>query len=167
MNVLAVAIKTLLDADTGAGGVAALVGTDGDGLKQIYHAKASPKAVPPYVIFREPLDTPLYTYGPTVSGDHVFYAIQAFAADSPTASGTSMAGSLADRIRTLLLSPALTVSGKSVRYCAPLQIMNPTEEWDDINSRWIYGRGWLVEMWVADTVLQITTESEVILEADV
>ena len=149
MNVLAAGLMTLLSADTGAGGVATIVGTDGDGNKQIYQSKASQKAIPPYVLIREPSDFPQYAFGNSNQADHVFYLVQGFAADSPTASGPATAGTLADRIRALCLNPSLTVSGKTVVSCAPLQTTTPLEEWDDTNSRWIYSRGWLIDIWVA------------------
>ncbi len=151
MNTLDAGVYSLLAADTASGGVANIVGTDGDGVKQIYQGKASQKASPPYVIFWQPNDFPQYAFGNTVQSDHVFYAVQGFAADTPTASGPSTAGSLADRLRVLFLNPTLTVTGKTVLSCRPLQTLNPSEDWDDTNGRWVYSRGWIVETWVASS----------------
>lgn len=132
----------MLDADSGAGGVAALA-TGGT-----YQLDAPQGTTPPYVIWQEASDMPTYAFGNSNQADHVFYMIRAFAVDANT-SGQSQVGAIADRLKTLLTNPSLTVSGKAVLSARFDRSYPPLKEWDAANNRYIYSRGILCEVWVA------------------
>jgi len=148
VNALDAGLYSVLAGDTGAGGVAALVGTDRDSNKKIYQLDAPQKADPPYVLFQEAQDTPGYTFGNIDVYDHVFYLVRAFTVDANT-TGPAQAGILADRLKVLLTNPSLTVSGKTVLSARFDRSYPPLKEWDGANNRYFYSRGVLVEIWVS------------------
>ena len=141
MNVLDTALKTKLDADTGAGGVANLA-TGG-----IFQLDAPQKTVPPYLIFQEANDTPGYTFGNLLAFDHVYYVLRAFAVNA-NEDGPQTAGKIADRLKVLLTNPSLAVSGKTVLSCRFDRSYPPLKEFDSANNRFIYSRGVLIETWL-------------------
>lgn len=127
--------------------MASLVGTDGDGNKQIYQLIAGRTANFPYVIYQELLDTAAYTFT-ALSADHVFYQIKALAVDA-NSSGPVIAGQIADRLRVLLTDPVLNVSGKTVLYCRFIRSIPAYAERDEAGDRYIYHRGGVYELWIA------------------
>lgn len=133
-----------LIADSGAGGVA-LLATGG-----IYNGRAL-DAVPDYVVFEELIDNPAYGFGNSLQYDYVPYVIRAFAVDGANggSSGKTKAGVIVDRLRVLLLNPALTITGKTLQCCRMLRTTNPTDEWDESNRRYVYGRGGIFDIWVS------------------
>lgn len=142
MNALDIAIYSKLTGDTGAGGVNTLA-TGG-----IHQMKAPQTAGLPRVHFQELLDTALYTFA-ALSADHVFYQFKALAADTPTDEGATLAGTIAERMRTVLFDPTMTVTGKTLLYCRFERSIPPYPEWDDANSRDIYHKGFIAEIWLA------------------
>lgn len=145
MIVLEVGLQAVLDNDAA---LIALIGTDTDGNKKTYQGKTPQGVVPPYLIWQEASDFPGYAFGNTLRYDHTFYMFRAFAVDANT-SGASQAGAIADRLKVLLTNPSLTVSGKSVLSARFDRSYPPTEEFDSANNRHIWGRGVLIEVWVA------------------
>ena len=131
-----------LAADSGAGGVA-LLATGG-----IFQLDAPQKTTPPYVVFQEAHDTPGYTFGNTLAFDHVFYMIRGFAVNA-NEDGPQTAGKIADRLKTLLTNPSLTVTGKTVLSCRFDRGYPPLKEFDSANNRFIYSRGVLIEAWLS------------------
>ena len=144
MNVLDEAIYSALSGDSGAGGVATLA-TGG-----IFNGRAL-DAVPTYVVFEELVDNPGYAFGNSVQFDYIPYVVRAFAVDDVNGgnSGPRKAGTLVDRSRALLLNPILSITGKTLLTCRMLRSTNPTDEWDESQSRFIYGRGTIFDIWVA------------------
>ncbi len=142
MNVLDIAIKSALSADSAPGGVAALA-TGG-----IFQLDAPQGTSPPYLIFQEANDQPGYTFGNTLVYDHAFYMIRGFTADGNT-SGQAQASVIADRLKTLLTNPSLSVSGKTVLSSRFDRSYPPLKEFDSANNRWIYSRGVLCEIWLS------------------
>lgn len=146
MNVLDASISTALDADSGAGGVAALA-TGGT-----FQLDAPQGTVPPYVIWQEASDFPGYAFANTLKYDHVFYMLRAFAVDDPNTtheSGPLTAGKIADRLKALLTNPSLSVSGKTLLSARFDRSYPPLKEWDAANNRYVYSRGILCEVWVS------------------
>lgn len=150
MNALDVGLAAVLEADTGAGGIATLVGVDQNSLKKIYQLDAPQKVTPPYVLWQEVHDLPGYAFGNTLKFDHAFYMLRAFAVDANT-SGPSQVSVIADRLKTLLTNPSLSVSGKVVLSARFDRSYPPLKERDNANSRYVYSRGILCEVWVANT----------------
>lgn len=148
MNALDVGLRAVLVADTGAGGVNhATTGATGG----IFQLNAPQKTVPTYVIFQEAADTPNYAFGNSNQADHIFYMIRVFAVDDPNAtlgSGPFRAGAMADRLKTLLTNPSMTVTGHTLLSARFDRTYPPLSEWDGANNRYIYSRGILIEVWV-------------------
>lgn len=144
MNVLDIAVYSKLTGDAGAGGVNTLA-TGG-----IHQMKAPQTAGLPRVVFQELTRKNLYTFRVLAAG-HVFYQFKALAADTPTDEGATLAGTIADRMETLLLDPTMTITGKTLLYCRPDTSIPPYPEWDDVNSRDIYHKGFIAELWLAPT----------------
>ena len=142
MIALDVGIRAALVADSGAGGVAALA-TGG-----IFQLDAPQGTTPPYAIFQEASDMPGYAFGNSLQCEHFFYMFRAFAVDANT-SGPAQAGAIADRLKTLLTNPSLTVSGKTVISARFDRSYPPLKEWDGANNRYFYSRGILCEIWLA------------------
>jgi hypothetical protein len=135
-NALDAAIYSTLTGDTGAGGVNTLA-TGG------IHQMIAPQAAGlPRVIFQEILNTPSYSFKQLIS-DHVYYQLKALAADTPTDEGVTMAGTIAERMRTVLLNASLNGS----IYCRMQRSIPVFAEWDDANSRHIYHKGFICEIW--------------------
>lgn len=147
MNVLDVGLAAVLEADTGAGGVATLVGVDQNNLKKIYQLDAPQKVTPPYVLWQEVHDLPGYAFGNTLKFDHAFYMLRAFAVDANT-SGPSQVSVIADRLKTLLTNPSLSVSGGTVMSARFDRSYPPLKERDNASNRYVYSRGILCEVWV-------------------
>ena len=141
MNALDAALYTVLNADTGAGGVKTIA-TGG-----IFQLDAPQKTVPPYLIFQEANDTPGYTFGNLLVFDHVYYMLRAFAVNA-NEDGPQTAGKIADRLKVLLTNPSLTVTGKAVLSCRFDRSYPPLKEFDSANNRFIYSRGVLIEAWL-------------------
>jgi len=130
------AIYSLLTADTGSGGVNTLA-TGG-----IHQLTAPLTAGLPRVIFQEVLVTPAYSFS-TLNADNVYYQLKGLAADTPTDEGASMAAKIAERMRTLLFNAVLNGS----IYCRMQRSIPAFSEWDTVNSRHIYHKGFIVQIW--------------------
>lgn len=141
MNALDIAIYSNLTGDTGAGGVNTLA-TGG-----IHQLKAPQTAGLPRVHFQELLDSPLYSFA-ALSADHFFYQFKALAADT-TVEGATLAGTIAERMRSILSDPTMTVTGKTLLYCRFERSIPPYAEWDEANGRDIYHKGFIAEIWLA------------------
>lgn len=142
VNVLDDAIGRKLIADTGTGGVNhATTGATGG----IYQFGPPESAGFPRIHFQEILHTAQYSFQ-TLSADHVYYQYTAFAVDE-NEPGAITAGRLADRVRTVLTDPVLTVTGKATLYCRFDRSIPSSREWD--GKRFIYQRGGYVEVWLA------------------
>ena len=133
---LDIAIQSLLTGDTGAGGVNTLA-TGG-----IHQLTAPLSAGLPRVIFQEILVTPAYSFS-TLNSDAVYYQLKALAADTPTDQGVSMAATIAERMRTILFN---TILNGSI-YCRMQRSIPAFSEWDTVNSRHIYHKGFVVQIW--------------------
>jgi len=142
MNALDIGLRAALVADSGTGGVAALA-TGG-----IHQQDAPEKTVEPYVIFQEASNDPTYAFGNALQADHFFYLIRAVAADA-NESGPVTVAKIADRLKTLLTNPSLSVSGKTLLSCRFDRSYPPLRERDEVNQRNVYVRGILAELWVA------------------
>lgn len=152
MNVLDAAIYLMMVSDTGAGGIATI---STGGIHQLDAPEEQPDGsatVPPYTIFRSASNDPNYTFGNTLAFNYGVYAIQGYATDVPAGvpmpDGLSVSGAIADRLFTLFLNAALTVSGRTVACCRPLSEIAPQKERDTTSNRWLYSRGWLIETWL-------------------
>lgn len=145
MYQLDIGLRTVLTADTGAGGVSTLA-TGG-----IHQMDAPEGTSPPYVIFREASDLPLYGFGNSLQADHFFYYFMGVAVDA-NESGPVTAAKIADRLKFILTNPtnpSLTVSGKTVVGCRFDRSYPPLKERDETGQKWIYTRGILAEVWLA------------------
>lgn len=142
MNVLEQAIYSELTGDTGASGVNTLA-TGG-----IHQLVAPQDAGLPRVYFQQLLNTALYSFA-ALSADHFFYQFKALAADTPTAEGATLAGTIAERMRSILLDPTMSVTGKTLIYCRFERSIPAFAEWDEANSRHIYHKGFIAELWLA------------------
>lgn len=144
---LDIGLRAALLADSDPGGVAALA-TGG-----IHQQDAPDKTVEPYVIFQEASDFGIYALGNSLKADHVFYLIRGVAGETVNGntneSGVVIVAKIADRARILFTNPTLTVSGKTVLSCRFDRSYPPLKERDEINQRWIYVRGVLVEIWLS------------------
>lgn len=145
MLVLDAGLQAVMDADSA---LIALIGTDADNNKKTYQGKAPQGVVPPYLIWQEVTDVPGYAFGNTLKYDHAFYMFRAFAVDANT-SGPAQTGAIADRLKSLLTNPTLTVTGQTVLSARFDRSYPPLEEFDAANNRHIWGRGVLIEVWVA------------------
>ena len=142
MLALDIGLKSALDADTIAGGVKTLA-TGG-----IHQLRAPEKTVEPYVVFQEAGDFPIYAFRNTLIADHIFYFIKGVAIDL-NEGGATIVAKIADRLKTLLTNPTLTVSGKTVLSCRFDRSYPPMVERDEVNQRDVYSRGILAEIWVS------------------
>jgi hypothetical protein len=130
--------------DTGAGGVNhSSTGATGGFFQMV----APQLAGFPRVHFQEILDTALYSFV-NLQADHCYYQITAFAVDG-NESGPYTAGRLAERARTLLTNPSMSVSGKSLLYSRFDRSVPAKAEWDEGGSRYIYSKGFYLELWLA------------------
>lgn len=146
MTTLDAAMRTVMTADTGSGGV----NHSSTGATGGFHQLDAPQGtLYPYVVFQEASDVPGYAMGNALKFDHVFYMIRAFAKDSPTDGGAIVVGSLADRLKVLFTNPSLSVSGKTIMSCRFDRSFPPLKEKDRITSGdFVYSRGVLVEVWL-------------------
>jgi hypothetical protein len=144
MNALDVAIKAILDADSTANvGVASLAS---GGIAQL----DAEGLTPPYLIFQEANDLAFYAFGNTLQADHFYYMFRGFAVDNPNGdSGVLRVAKIADRLKTILTNPNMSVSGHTFLGCRFDRSYPPTKERDVTGQRYIYGRGVLVEIWIA------------------
>lgn len=138
------AIYAKMVADTGAGGVNhATTGATGG-----FHQGVAPQnATFPRIHFQELLDTAFYSFQ-TLKIDHCYYQFTAFAVNS-NETGTKTAGRLAERARTLFTDPSMSVSGKTLLYSRFERTIPPTFQWDDTSNRYIYSKGFILELWLA------------------
>lgn len=142
MNALDAAIYTKLTGDTGAGGVNALA-TGG-----IHQLIATGTLGFPRVHYQELLNTGIYSFN-TLSADHCYYQFTAFAVDGQVG-GAVLAGTIAERIRTLLTDPSMAVTGKTLIYCRFERSIPARAELDLDGSRHIYSKGGIYEVWLAN-----------------
>ena len=144
MNALDIAIYSLMTIDTGAGGVNhATTGATGG-----FHQLVAPQnAGFPRIHFQEILDTALYSFRNLIS-DHCYYQFTVYAVDS-NETGTTTAGRLAERLRSLLTDTSMSVTGRTLLYSRFERSFPASAEWDDTNSRNIYSKGFLLELWLA------------------
>lgn len=154
MNALDTAIYSLMTADTGTDGVNnATTGATGG-----FHQLIAPQAATfPRIHWQEILDTAHYTFR-NLSADHCYYQFTVFAVDSPTEEGVTCAGRLAERLRVLLTDPSMTVSGKTLLYSRFDRSIPARAELE--LSRFIYAKGFYLEMWLADEVGQLLAEPD-------
>lgn len=145
MNALDVALRAKLLADTGPGGVNnATTGATGG-----FHQLVAPqKAGFPRFHFQELIDTALYSFT-RLKADHVFYQFTVFAVDSNEA-GTATSGRLAERARIVLTDPAIDIEGKRLIYSRFERSIPPQAEWDDVNNKYIYNKGFILELYAVD-----------------
>jgi hypothetical protein len=137
------ALKAVFDADTGAGGVNHAT----TGATAGFHQSIAPQGTGlPRVEYHELLTTPEYTFRSRVA-DHSFYQIKALAADTPTGAGPTIAGNLSERMQVLLKDNSLGL-GSTTLYCRVERTIPPFPEWDDINHRYIYHKGFICELWL-------------------
>ena len=142
MNALEISLYSKLTGDTGPGGVNTLA-TGG-----IHQLIAPQTAGLPRVHFQQLLDTAAYSFS-ALSADHFFYQFKALAADTPTDEGATLAGTIAERMRTVLFDPTMTVTGKTLLYCRFERSIPAFAEWDDTGSRHIFHKGFIAEIWLA------------------
>ena len=144
MNALDIAITTTLNADTGPGGINnATTGATGG-----FHQLVAPQgATFPRVHFQELLDTALYSFQ-TLTADHCYYQFTSFAVDG-NEEGVTVAGRLAERARSLLTDPSMSVTGKTLLYSRFERSLPARAERDDTNDRYIYSKGFTLELWLA------------------
>lgn len=144
MNALDQAIYSTLTNDTGTGGVNhATTGATGG-----FHQLVAPQnATFPRIHFQELLDTALYSFQ-TLNADHVYYQFTSFAVDG-NEEGVTVAGRLAERARILLTDPSMSVTGKTLLYSRFERSLPARAEWDETNNRYIYSKGFILELWLA------------------
>jgi hypothetical protein len=131
-------------ADTGAGGV----NNSSTGATGGFHQLVAPQlATFPRFHFQEILDTALYSFTNLIS-DHCYYQLTAFAVDG-NEEGVVTAGRLAERARVLLKDPAMSVSGKTLLYSRFDRSIPARAEWDNGGNRFIYSKGFYLELWLA------------------
>jgi hypothetical protein len=137
------ALNTTLLADTGAGGVNHAT----TGATAGFHQSIAPQGTGlPRVEYHELPTFPLYTFDALVAS-HAFYQIKALAADTPTGDGPTIAGNLSERMQVLLMDNSLGL-GSTTLYCRVERTIPPFPEWDDINHRYIYHKGFICELWL-------------------
>ena len=144
MNALDIAIYSLMVADTGVGGVNhATTGATGG-----FHQGVAPQgATLPRIHFQETLNIAEYSFQ-TYVADHCYYQFTAFAVDG-NEEGATVAGRLAERARVLFTDPSMMVSGKTLLYSRFERSIPPGYEWDAVKSRFIYSKGFLLQLWLA------------------
>lgn len=144
MNALEVAITTLMLADTASGGLNhATTGATGG-----FHQGTAPQSATfPRIHFQKIQKRPLYAFK-NLSARYLYYQLTAFAVDSNEA-GADTAGRLAERAEALFTDPSLTVTGQLVQYCRPAVSIPDRFDWDETNSRYIYSKGFYLELWLA------------------
>ena len=144
MNALDIAITSTLNADTGAGGVNnASTGATG-GFHQLI---APANATFPRIHFQELVTSALYSFQ-TLSADHCYYQFTSFAVDG-NEEGVTVAGALAERARTILTDPTMSVSGKTLLYSRFERSLPARADWDDVIKKHIYSKGFILELWLA------------------
>lgn len=149
MNALEQALYTTLTADTGTGGVNhASTGATGGFHNPVAPQKVNGQPVGyPRMHFQELLNTAIYSFQ-NLNADHCYYQFTVFTVDS-NEEGIATAGRLAERARALLTDPIMSVTGKSLLYSRYERSIPVRAEWDDTNSRNIYSKGFILELWLA------------------
>lgn len=146
MNAIDAAVRALMVADTGTGGVNnASTGATGG----FWQGVAPDNAGFPRIHFQEILDTGIYSFK-NLSADHCYYQFTVFARDgNPTEEAVYTAGRLAERLRAILTDPNMTISGKTLLYSRFDRSIPPRFEQDESQSRTIYAKGFYLELWLA------------------
>lgn len=80
--------------------------------------------------------------------DAVYHQFTAFAVDG-NEEGVVTAGRLAERARVLLTDSSMSVTGKTLLYSRFERSTPARAEWDDTASRFIYAKGFILEIWLA------------------
>ena len=144
MNALDIAITSLLDGDTVAGGVNnASTGATGG-----FHQLVAPQgATFPRIHFQELLDTGIYSFA-NLNADSVYYSFIVYAVDG-NEEGVAVAGRLAERARSILTDPSMSVTGKTLLYSRFDRSLPARAEWDDTGNRFIYSKGFYLQLWLA------------------
>lgn len=146
MNVLDLALKAAMVADTGSGKLATL--SNGG-----FHQLVAPKGTPfNYTVFQRLTRDQVYSFGNVPVANHFFYQIKHYSVDdanNTTKSGQEVAGLMADRAAVWLTNPSLTVSGQTVLGCRFDRAIPDSAEDDKTLGRSIIGKGGIFEIWLA------------------
>lgn len=112
------------------------------GTASVFYGIAPDGEDAPYIVFNEQSDTPIYSLG-AKSFDNVIYQVKAVSA------GTNQltAGSIAERIETVLNDATLTVTGKTAAYCRKTSGVHFQEE---DHGRLHQHRGGLYRIYLTD-----------------
>jgi hypothetical protein len=105
MNAVEAGLYTKLTGD------ATLTALLSGGTASVFYGVAPDGADPPYLVFNEQTDTPDYTFTQKAR-DNLLYQVKGITS-GPSA---KTAGSIAERIESVLTDTALTVSGKTLLY---------------------------------------------------
>lgn len=147
MNELDKALKAKMAADTGAGGLATL--SNGG-----FHQQVADENTPyNYTIFERLTDLPEYAFGNAVASDYTPYQIRHYSvkgANNSSLSPQEVTGKMLERAKTLLTNPSLNVTGKTVLCCRFDREIPLRPEWDETLKRWIFGKGAIYALWLAN-----------------
>lgn len=143
-NAIDASLYSLFVADTGTGGINhASTGATGG-----FHQLIAPQSATfPRVHFNEVLTTADYSFTTLIS-DHCYYQITAYAVDG-NEDGATVSGRLAERARVLVTDPVMTVTGKTLLYSRFERTIPPRADWDDAIGKFVYAKGFYVELWLA------------------
>lgn len=143
MNALEIAITSFMQADTGAGGLNNVT----TGATGGFHQGVAPQSATfPRLHFQKIQKRPTWSFQ-NLNASYCYYQLTVFAVDS-NEEGVVTAGRLSERAETLFTDPALSVTGHTVQYCRPAVSLPDRFEWDDTGSRYIYSKGFYLELWV-------------------
>jgi hypothetical protein len=94
------------------------------------------------------LDTAIYSFA-NLNADHIYTQFIAYAVDT-NEEGVVTAGRLAERARAILTDPSMAVTGKALLYSRFERSLPARAEWDDLGgNRYVYSKGFLLELWLA------------------
>lgn len=143
MNALEIAITSFMQADNGSGGLNhTTTGATGG-----FHQGTAPQgATYPRLHFQKIQKRPLWSFQ-NLNARFFYYQFTVFAVDS-NEEGVTTAGRLAERAETLFTDPSMSVTGHTVQYCRPDVSIPDRFEWDADHSRFIYSKGFYLELWV-------------------
>lgn len=147
MNALETMLASTMNSDTGAGGL----NEPEEGTTGGFHQLVAPQdAGFPRCRFQELDRDRLYAFGGPVA-DHFFYQLVFDAVDHPVrGEGTAIAGRLKERAIDLFTDPqGVTVTGKTLLYSRFRMDVPPQAVKDDVEDRYIYSKGMVLEIWLA------------------
>jgi hypothetical protein len=121
MQAIEQALWSLLSADSG---VQAIVDAKNKG---VWHLRMGPGGKPPVLVFTEVIGHPDYAFQ-SLSSKRFVYQVQAYASDSDTATGQSIASALKGAAETALTDAALAITGYNVLVCQPYGDLPQTED---------------------------------------